>query len=219
MSTADMCRSVWMDEYAAEFEQFVFAQKPAVELWKPVTDWSDEGRERVEGKHPELIRDVFQPKRVLDAGCGGAYLIRALRTLGVNANGFDIARQSVPGVAQADVADPSLIDGVRTSGKIADLVICREVLEHLTVLQIREAVRNLVRLSSRFVYVTTRYAANPVHLLSVDERDDLDPTHISMLSKPFLRTLFVLEGCKSRPDLEEKMDHMKKGRCLVMERA
>ena len=31
--------------------------------------------------------------------------------------------------------------------------------------------------------------------------------------------MFVLEGCRSRPDLEARMDWLNKGRVLVMEKA
>ena len=46
----------------------------------------------------------------------------------------------------------------------------------------------------------------------------MDPTHITLLNKEFLRCLFVLEGFKSRPDLEDRMDWGNKGRVLVYER-
>ena len=100
-----------------------------------------------------------------------------------------------------------------------DLVICREVLEHCTIREVRRIVSRLCALSAGLVYVTTRFAKAPAHLLSVDTADDLDPTHINMCNQSFLRMLFVLEGFKRRADLEEKMDWQKKGRCLVYERA
>ena len=99
----------------------------------------------------------------------------------------------------------------------SDIVICREVLEHLTIREVRQAVANLCRLSSKFVYVTTRFAQPPTSLLSVDTYDDLDPTHITMLNQDFLRTLFVLEGCRRRADLEAALDWQGKGRVLVYE--
>jgi len=48
-------------------------------------------------------------------------------------------------------------------------------------------------------------------------KDDLDPTHISMLSQPFLRSICVLNGGRRREDLEAKLDHQHKGRVLVYE--
>ena len=99
-----------------------------------------------------------------------------------------------------------------------DLVICREVLEHLTVRQVMQAVSNMVRMSSRFIYVTTRFHPSPVNLLDFTTQFDVDPSHITLLNKDMLRLMFVLEGCRSRPDLEARMDWGNKGRVLVLEK-
>jgi hypothetical protein len=80
-------------------------------------------------------------------------------------------------------------------------------------------VAHLCALSTKFVYVTTRFAQNPAHFLSVDTVDQLDPTHITMMNQDFLRLLFVMEGFVRRPDLEGVLDWQKKGRVLIYERA
>lgn len=196
------------------FERLVQSQTPASTPWQPVTDYSFEARKAIEGKHPELIKEVFQPKRVLDVGCGpDGHLIQLLRQAGVQAEGFDIQERRTNDLRiwQGDIAGQT-----NEIGQF-DLVVSRECLEHLTIRQIRKAVTNLCRLSSKFVYVTTRFAQDPAHLLSVDTSDDLDPTHITMLNQNLLRTLFVLEGAKRRADLEQAMDWMNKGRVLVYE--
>ena len=99
-----------------------------------------------------------------------------------------------------------------------DLVICREVLEHLTVFQVRQTVANMVRMSSRYVYCTTRFHPDPASLLDFTTQFDVDPSHITLLNKDMLRLLFVLEGCRSRPDLEARLDWLGKGRVLVLEK-
>ena len=48
---------------------------------------------------------------------------------------------------------------------------------------------------------------------------EVDPSHITLLNKDMLRLMFVLEGCRSRPDLEARMDWGNKGRVLVLEKA
>ena len=198
------------DEQAVQqFEAFVQGQKPASTPWQPVTDYSFEARKAIEGIHPRLIKDVFDPTLVMDVGCGPGHLVTLLRELGVNVSGCD--RTNPTADYEVDITEDDWLPFR------SDLVICREVLEHLTVIQIKRAVAHLVALSSKYIYVTTRFAQQPTHLLSVDDHDDLDPTHITMLTKPFLRTLFILEGCKSRYDLEERMDHKKLGRVLVFE--
>lgn len=186
------------------FERFVHAQAPP-QKWEPVTDYSLEARREAEGQHPQLILDTFLPSLILDAGCGRGHLVQLLQEAGAEhvigfdlEDGFDLTSDLIP-----------------TSHY--DLVICREVLEHLTVRGIRQAVRNLARLSSKFIYLTTRFAEKPRHLFDVQDHDDLDPTHISMFPKELLRSWFVAEGCRSRPDLEAKMDWQNKGRVMVFE--
>ena len=116
-------------------------------------------------------------------------------------------------ITVGDVADATL-----KPDNAYDLVISREVLEHLTVLQVRKAVANMVRMTNRFIYVTTRFHPNPATLLDFNQKDDLDPSHITLLNKDMLRLMFLLEGCRSRPDLEERMDWGGKGRVLVLEK-
>ena len=200
------------DEQAVQqFEAFVQGQKPAETPWQPVTDYSFEARRAIEGIHPQLILDHLvccDDADILDYGCGpSAHLVRLLNEAVVT-----------PSQVTAVGYDPQMpFSACQLLNGPYDLVICREVLEHCTVLDLRRVVADLVRLSAKYIYVTTRFAQQPTHLLSVDSHDDLDPTHITMLTRPFLRTLFVLEGCKSRYDLEEKMDWQHKGRCLVFE--
>lgn len=201
-----------LDEQAvARLEALIQRQKPASEPWQPVTDYSFEARKAIEGQQPQLILDHLlqcEDADVLDYGCGpNAILVRLLR------EASDNTQVHVVGYDPQISGSGAWLD----RGKVYDLVICREVLEHLTLRRITDTIRDLVALSAGLIYVTTRLAADPAHLLAVDESDALDPTHITMLSKPFLRTLFLLEGCTSRHDLEAKMDWKGLGRCLVME--
>jgi SAM-dependent methyltransferase len=195
-----------------DFESLVLSQRPAASAWQPVTDYSYEARKAIEGEQPRLILEVFQPSRMLDVGCGFNYLPRLVNELAGEriAYGADVSNRAADYRYDITAPDVPHIGG--------DLIVCREVLEHLTVRQIRRAIGNLCALSSRFVYVTTRFAKNPTHLLDVDTADDLDPTHISMCNKDFVRLMFALEGFKRRADLEARMDWMQKGRCLVYER-
>lgn len=195
----------------ARFEQIVQAQRPAEQPWQPVTDYSFEARVGVEAPHADRIVSAFHPTLVYDMGCGPGHLRRLLEARGVVALGFDKH-------PHGDAAECDLAAGPIRADR-ADLVICREVLEHLTIREVARAARNLCALSSRFVYVTTRFAKDPDHLLAVDTSDDLDPTHISMLHQDLLRVLFVLEGFTRRADLETRMDWQQKGRVLVYERA
>ena len=200
----------------AAFEALVLSQVPAAAPWQPVTDYSFEARKAIEGIHPQLIQEVFQPQYVIDVGCGPGHLVTLLRQRGIDTWGVDLDQFDISMDCSITAVQGEWIRlWLRCS---RDLVICREVLEHLTIRQIRRAVTNLCALSSRYVYVTTRFAADPAHLLDVDTSDALDPTHITMLHQTLLRVLFVLEGFTRRAELETRMDWQQKGRVLVYER-
>ena len=204
-------------ETTSAFEDYVRGQiDPGP--WQPVTDYSLDARRRAEGIHPLRIRDVFSPRRVLDFGCGPGCLVQLLREIGIETDGYEPAY--AVNVERADPAVRPFIRPMFPAEPAYDLVICREVLEHVPLkgAQFLDTIRRMVRCSSRYVYVTTRFALNPTHLLDFDRADNLDPTHITMLHKELVRTLFVLNGCTSRHDLEDQMDWMGKGRCLVFER-
>lgn len=215
----------------SEFEQFVLDQKPISpehyddeyfnKDWRTGgNNYAIEARRAIEGRNPQLIREVFAPKKVLDVGCGPGALMYFLTELGVSCEGID-ASPHVREMAPQDVRESISVASVISSGKpdnAYDLVISREVLEHLTVLEVRRAVTEMCRVSSRFIYMTTRYHPSPASLLDVANEFHVDPTHITCLNKDFMRVLFVLEGYRSRPDLEAMMDWLNKGRVMVFEK-
>jgi ubiquinone/menaquinone biosynthesis C-methylase UbiE len=215
----------------SEFEAAVFAQHPTgAEQYDAeyfTGEWRAEGnaysletRRQIEAKNPFLIAEVFQPKKVLDLGCGPGALMHLLWELGVDCDGVDFAESSRR-LATPQVRDRIVVGNAYERIKpddAYDLVICREVLEHLTVFQVKKTVENMVRMTSRFIYCTTRFHPEPVSLVDFTTQFDVDPTHMTLLNKDFLRLMFVMEGCRSRSDLEAKMDWGNKGRVLVMEK-
>ncbi len=215
----------------AEFESAVFTQTPTSSEHYDAEyftgDWRAEGnnysletRRGIEAKNPALIKEIFQPTRVLDLGCGPGALMHLLWEFGIDVEGIDFSESSRR-LATPEVRDRIVIGNTHESLKADgtyDLVVCREVLEHLTVLQVKATVANMVRMTSRYVYCTTRFHPNPASLVDFTTQFEVDPTHITLLNKDFLRVLFVLEGCRSRPDLEAKLDWLNKGRVLVMEK-
>ena len=184
-------------------------------------DYSIEKRKVIEAKNPFNIKVIFNPKRVLDVGCGPGALMYFLYELGIESYGIDFSN------AAKDIAPPEVrrrivvapVTDFYDFGKSFDLVICRELLEHLTILQIKKTVKVLAYYTSKYLYVTTRFHPSPTGLLDVSDDKATDPTHITLLNKEFLKVLFMLEGLKPRSDLEEKLDWKKLGRVLVFEKA
>lgn len=215
----------------ADFERFVLDQKPVSpeqydnEYFNK--DWRSGGnsyaietRRSIEGRNPALIKETFAPKKVLDMGCGPGALMFFLSELGVDCDGIDASphiRELAPSEIRDRISVASATDSDKSDNSY-DLVISREVLEHLTVLEVRRAVAEMCRVSARFIYLTTRFHPAPASLLDITNEFHVDPTHITCLNKDFLRVLFVLEGCRSRPDLESKMDWLNKGRVMVFEK-
>jgi 2-polyprenyl-3-methyl-5-hydroxy-6-metoxy-1,4-benzoquinol methylase len=214
------------------FEDAVFGQRPVaanhydddyfVSGWREDRNSYDlETRRRIEGRNPALIKETFEPGRVLDMGCGPGALMHLLCELGVEVDGIDFSPK-VKALAPETVREQITVGPVterHVPDRSYDLVVCREVLEHLTVLQVRRTVQAICAASARFVYATTRFHEDPEDLLDFTTQFDVDPTHITLLNKAFLRCLFVLEGFRRRTDLEERMDWADKGRVLVYERA
>lgn len=214
-----------------EFEQAIYDQNPVGSTHYDAEyftgEWRADGnsynletRRQIEARNPLLIKEVFQPTKVLDLGCGPGALMHFMYEMGLDVDGIDFAESSRQ-LATPEVRDRIAIGQIWEPLKPAgsyDLVICREVIEHLTVFQIKAAVANMVRMTSKFIYVTTRFHPTPASLVDFTTQFDVDPSHITLLNKDFLRLLFVLEGCRSRPDLEAKMDWGQKGRVLVLEK-
>ena len=215
-----------------EFERRILEQKPTASTHYDADyftgEWRDAGnnynlevRRGIEGSNPALIKDVLEPVRALALGCGPGALMHLLWELGVDVEGIDFAESSKR-LATPEVRDRIAIGSVTDTSlkpdNCVDLVICREVIEHLTVFEVKKAVANMVRMSSRLIYVTTRYHPAPADLLDFNQSDNLDPTHITLLNKDLLRLMFILEGCTSRPDLEARMDWGGKCRVIVVEK-
>ena len=147
-----------------EFEQRVLDQRQVqaghYDVQYYTGDWRAEGnnyslerRREIEARNPALIKEVFQPVKALDLGCGPGALMHLLWELGVDCDGIDFSESSRR-LATPQVRDRITVgvvtDPVLKPANAYDLVICREVLEHLTVLQVRRAVANIVRMTSRF---------------------------------------------------------------------
>src|SRR6266446_166656 len=118
------------------FETLVLSQRPTRDLWQPVTDYSWTARRTIEMPQAELLLQTFQPKRILDYGCGHGHLLRCLRELNsarplhVQLVGYD-PHEALSREAQATGIDV-YESGPPRSDRYSDLVICREVLEHLS---------------------------------------------------------------------------------------
>jgi cytidyltransferase-like protein len=198
----------------ARLEAVVQSQAPATP-WTPVTPYDLESRRPIEAPHVERILQIWGDGPYLDWGCGPeAVLVRLLRERGAVAYGIDPLL--APTWRGASVWPPAR--GLMSPHQ--PVVICREVLEHVRLAEWWPLLTNWRAWHPRAVYVTTRHPPAPRHVLDVATSDDLDPTHISMLTPTLLRALLALStGLPRRPEWEAILDWRGLGRVCVYGRA
>lgn len=208
---------------ADAFEAIIQQQTPNRSVWQPVTGYSLEERRLAEGRHPALLQEIFpETQRVIDIGCHRGQLLAMLTfpvQWGIDRDPPPMRERYWPQIIEGDV-------GRRGWGRHAfpfasrsfDLVICREVFEHLTLLELRWAVTNLNDVTSRYVYVTMRLHPAATHVLDVATSDDLDPTHCTLPHPDLIRALFALEGLRRCRSIEDHLDWQHQGRVFVYER-
>ncbi|MEO2198836.1 MAG: methyltransferase domain-containing protein [bacterium] len=191
-------------------EQLIARQRPPHERVSVDSEEQDGGRApAVEGRHAVAIREAFSPRRVLDVGCGRGTLLRLLSGQAVEADGVDVdprMRELAPPAVRSRIQIQTISDRPDPPDDAYDLVMCRNVLEHLSLLQIADTVRHLCRLSARYVYVAGRCRAQPAGLLDVTTPADHTPSQRTLVSPDLLRLLLVLQGFRRRADLEGKLD-------------
>ena len=168
---------------------------------------SFEARATIEGRHPDILAELCRGRSVLDVGCGPGHLVRMLRERGVSVEGIDPQAPDGAGLTRGT------LDDVRDD--VADVVVCREVLEHVPVHQVGAFLANLFRVARERVYLTTRFHPHPAHPFDLTDEHHADPSHITLLPRPFVRALCVTMGGVEDHDWEAELDWQHKGRVLV----
>lgn len=185
----------------------------------------EEGKRKSEGEHPARIIQAFgSGVNILDTGAGMGWLVRFINQLGTSAIGVDYSEYAVKNsltkgkmILGSVTSLPMFVDGQ------FDVVISREVFEHLTLEESERAFNEMLRVSSRYIYLTIwmnfdQGASDDVVL------DDLerDPTHITYCTRGFWQKRFnkyIEQGVLvQRKDLETLLDWKQKGRCFVFEK-
>ena len=166
-----------------------------------------QARDRIEGEHPDILARLCRGMAVLDVGCGPGHLVRLLRDRGVVAEGIDPA---IP----MGVYPMCYRISLKELSTHYDVAVCREVLEHIPVREWGAFLFHLFRVADR-VYLTTRFHLDPPHPYALTTDYDADPSHITVLPQPFLRSLCVAMGGVRDRAWELALDWQHKGRVLV----
>jgi 2-polyprenyl-3-methyl-5-hydroxy-6-metoxy-1,4-benzoquinol methylase len=130
-----------------------------------------------EPKHAQLALawgEELKPNKILDAGCGLGHYVKAFYDLGFDVYGFDCSAWAIDNCPYKQIKHrlkKGSICNIPFRKNFADLVICIDVLEHLTEEEIKLALQELHRVSSKFVLFFITPVESP--------NFKLDETHIT----------------------------------------
>lgn len=149
----------------------------------------------------ELVRQV-QPSSLLDAGCGQGFTLRALEqaglsaaTMGVDLDGESLAWGRAHNLSRAPLVAAEVLR-LPFADRSFDLVLCLEVLEHLT--EPGRGLTELLRLTRRYVLVSVPHEpwfrlANLLRGKHVAALGN-DPEHVQQFSLAALRRLAAAQA-------------------------
>lgn len=146
------------------------------------TDYSrGNGWEEVFSRHANNIVRDFNPQKTLDVGCAVGYFVEGLRDLGVEAYGIDISEFAISQVRE-DVKPFCKVQNAKDNiaGKY-DLITCIEVLEHMSIDDIKKAIFNMCQVTDKIIFSSTPF-------------DYEEGTHFSVNKAGFWSEQFAANG-------------------------
>ena len=123
----------------------------------------------------------IHPKRVLDVGCAKGFLVEALRDRGVDAFGIDVSEYAI-GEVRPDIRPYCRVaSAVDPFDRTYDLIVCIEVLEHLSEEDGRSAIANMCRSTNDVLFSST-------------PDDVVEPTHVNVQPRSWWIERFAEHG-------------------------
>lgn len=153
----------------------------------------------------KVIQMIGIPKNSMSVGCGRGFQVMAFRQLGIDAKGLDkseYAVETAPEEIKEHLTVVDLSDNVQMMKMVGgqyELVTAFDVLEHIKVPGLYNAIMNTIRLSNRFVMINI-----PVKNIT-DEPDEsetsTDSTHVSIYRPDWWINQFLQIGTPYRLEL------------------
>jgi GT2 family glycosyltransferase len=129
----------------------------------------------------QSIVELLQPRTALDAGCAIGFLVEELRVRGVDARGVDISEWAIDQVPSPLRTHCWVAPLTEEFDRHYDLIICTEVLEHLTGHEAEMAVSNICRHTDMVLFSST-------------PDDFAEPTHVNVQPSDYWIRLFAAHG-------------------------
>jgi glycosyltransferase involved in cell wall biosynthesis len=127
----------------------------------------------------DRIKEKISPKKVLDVGCAKGFLVEALRERGVDAFGVDISDYAISQVRDDIKPYCSVRSATEPFQDSYDLIVCIEVLEHLSEEEGCRVIENMCAHTTDVVFSSTPSHEHP------------DPTHQNVRPKEHWIKLFA----------------------------
>lgn len=135
-----------------------------------------------------LIKLEFNPKSVLDVGCGLGRLVKWLRFLGVDARGLDFS-EYVRSFAESSVKNyikSGEVTEIPYPDDNFDLVTSFDLMQHIDRSKIKQAIKETIRVSKK--YIIHKIYTRENTWFRITHR--LDFSHISLFSKKYWDKIF-----------------------------
>lgn len=129
----------------------------------------------------EQIARKISPHTVLDVGCAMGFLVEQLRVRGIEAFGVDTSEYALDHVDSSVAAYCSCASATETFSRQYDLIVCIEVLEHLTPHDAERAIENFCQHSDDIIFSST-------------PSDFREPTHINVQPPEYWVEVFAQNG-------------------------
>lgn len=127
-----------------------------------------------------IVGDI-RPRTVLDAGCAMGFLVEALRDRGVDAVGVDVSGYAIQQVRPDIRAFCRVGSIVELLPRKYDLIVCIEVLEHLSASEAERAIDNFCQHADEVLFSSTPF-------------DYKEVTHINVQTPDYWTELFARHG-------------------------
>jgi SAM-dependent methyltransferase len=129
----------------------------------------------------ERIVDDIAPETVLDVGCAWGFLVEALRKRGVEAFGIDVSEYAIDQVVPEMKPYCAVASITESLSRDYDLIVCIEVLEHMTRREGEAAIRNICQHTDEVVFSSSPF-------------DYTEATHFNVQPPDYWVRLFARNG-------------------------
>ena len=131
--------------------------------------------------------ELFKPESVLDVGCAYGFVVKRFQDLGIPATGIEYSPFAVSQAVTENIYEGDVRDLSRFKNNSFDLVLGTELLEHIPEDDLFNAVKEMYRVSKRFIFLLI-CTANSDHIESRGGKGDL--SHITLKPRWWWESLF-----------------------------